>query len=73
MELSNSQFIIGYYDRQLDAVIHVPFTDVSFSPDNHFRFSLVDNEGEYHEVPYHRVREVYRDGELIWHRHKVNQ
>jgi uncharacterized protein (UPF0248 family) len=28
----------------------------------------VDGEGRIHRVPFHRVREVYKDGQRIWHR-----
>jgi uncharacterized protein (UPF0248 family) len=66
--LSQAQFVIGYYDRQCDKILHVPFTVLDFSSQDHFRFTLVDEEGELHEIPFHRVREVFRDGELIWHR-----
>ena len=61
-------FVIGYYDRHSGTILHVPFTDLSFAADEHFRFTLVDEEGAVHNIPYHRVREVFRNGELIWHR-----
>jgi uncharacterized protein (UPF0248 family) len=32
-------------------------------------FQLVDEEGRQVSVPFHRVREVYRNGRLIWKRH----
>jgi uncharacterized protein (UPF0248 family) len=28
----------------------------------------VDPDGGSHRVPFHRVREVYKDGHRIWHR-----
>ena len=31
-------------------------------------FQVTGDEGEVHTVPLHRVKEVYRNGELIWHR-----
>ena len=31
-------------------------------------FQVTDEDGELHNVPFHRVRDVYRDGKLIWHR-----
>jgi uncharacterized protein (UPF0248 family) len=65
---ARADFVIGYYDRLSDAIRRVPFTALSFPPDDHFRFLLVDEEGALHHIPYHRVREVYRNGTLIWHR-----
>jgi uncharacterized protein (UPF0248 family) len=29
---------------------------------------LVDETGLARRIPFHRIREVHRDGELIWHR-----
>ncbi len=31
-------------------------------------FHLVDPEGQMHRVPFHRVREVYKNAQRIWHR-----
>jgi hypothetical protein len=33
MELSYSQFAIGYYNQQRNDIIHVPFTALFLSPD----------------------------------------
>ena len=49
-------------------VILVPFSDVSFPPDGREIFQLTDAEGRTHRVPFHRVREVYKDSQRIWHR-----
>jgi hypothetical protein len=37
-------------------------------PGSHFSFTAVEQDGSVHEVPFHRVREVHRDGVLIWQR-----
>ena len=65
---ARAEFAIGFYDRLEQRLIRVPFTELSFPPDDHFAFSLTDAEGETHQVPYHRVRQVYRNDELIWQR-----
>ena len=65
---SQAEFIIGYYDRIEKRMIKVRFEEIIFAPDDHFAFQLVDDEGYLHNVPYHRVKQVLRDGELIWHR-----
>jgi uncharacterized protein (UPF0248 family) len=67
-EFAEAEFVIGYYDRLSERTIRVPFTALSFPADDHFRFALVDEEGAVHNIPYHRVREVFRNGRLIWHR-----
>ncbi len=61
-------FVIGYYDRVEDTVIRVPMRELFFQPDNHFAFDIIDQDGVLHSVPLHRIREVYRDDKLIWHR-----
>ena len=67
-QFGEGDFVIGYYDRVEDAVIRVPMRELFFQPDNHFAFDLIDQEGALHSVPLHRIREVYKNGKLIWHR-----
>ena len=63
-----ADFLIGYYDRVEDRIIRVPLREISRDPDDHFCFDLMDHDGEWHTIPLHRIKEVYRNGELIWHR-----
>jgi uncharacterized protein (UPF0248 family) len=67
-EFGAANFEVGYVDKLEQAVVRVSFRELIFDPDDHFRFQLVDQEGEVHAIPYHRVKELYRNGELIWHR-----
>jgi uncharacterized protein (UPF0248 family) len=67
-QFGEGDFVIGYYDRVEDAVIRVPMRELFFPPDNHFAFDLIDQDGVLHSVPLHRIREVYRNDKLIWHR-----
>jgi len=41
---------------------------LAFPRDEHFAFEAVEDDGSTHSIPYHRVRAVWRDGELIWSR-----
>ena len=61
-------FVIGYHDRIRGEIIQVPLQDVEFVPGNHFFFQFTGPNGTVREVPLHRIREVYKNGELIWHR-----
>jgi uncharacterized protein (UPF0248 family) len=63
-----ADFVIGYYDRLEERIIRVPLRELYFEPDDHFAFDLIDYQGALHSIPLHRIKEVYRDGELIWHR-----
>lgn len=65
---ANDEFKIGYYDRVEQKIIVVAFKEIYFPKDDHFSFELIDSQGEVHSVPYHRVKAIYRNGRLIWHR-----
>lgn len=65
-------FVIGYYDRKSEEIIQVPLQQVQFTPSDHFFFRFTDQEERTREVPLHRIREVYKNGELIWHRRTIN-
>jgi uncharacterized protein (UPF0248 family) len=62
------EFVIGYYDRVERAIIDVSFTEVAFPKDAPGVFELIDREGQTHTIQLHRVRAVYKNGELIWRR-----
>lgn len=65
-----ADFEIGYYDRIEDRIIRIPFSALSFPADDHFAFELLDSQGEVHHVPFHRVREIHRNGRCIWSRQR---
>jgi uncharacterized protein (UPF0248 family) len=67
-EFGRGRFEIGYYDRLEKKIIRVPFMEVTQMPGNKFSFHVFDEDNIGHAVPMHRVREVYKDGELIWKR-----
>ena len=50
-----------------------PFKEVTQMPGSKFFFHVFDEDGIAHCVPLHRVREVYKDGELIWKRDPEEQ
>jgi len=67
-EFGRGFFEIGYYDRLETIIIRVSFNEVTQMSGNKFSFHVFDEDGIAHCVPMHRVREVYKDGELIWER-----
>jgi uncharacterized protein (UPF0248 family) len=67
-EFAKGNFQLGYYDRGEDRIILTPLQAVTFPGDSPRAFQLVDHEGQVHRIPFHRVREVYRDSQRIWHR-----
>lgn len=64
------KFAIGYFDRLERRIRVVPLERVAFPREDRFVFTLYDEEGELHRIPFHRVRRVYRDGRVIWERRK---
>jgi uncharacterized protein (UPF0248 family) len=61
------QFEIGIYDRVEDRILRLPFEKIHFEEGHHFSFTA-RIEGEEVTVPFHRIREVYKNGECIWRR-----
>jgi len=67
-EFGAAEFALGYRDRVLGRIVVVPLRDVVLDPGDRFAFEVLDDEGTVHRVPFHRVRQVFRDGVAIWER-----
>lgn len=67
-DYGKADFVIGYYDRVAERIIRLPLTSISFDVEDPFDFTFVDEEGQTHTVPLHRIRQVFRNGELVWER-----
>ncbi|MDH5297735.1 MAG: DUF504 domain-containing protein [Desulfobulbaceae bacterium] len=67
-DFGNGEFVIGYHDRQRDTIVLVPFSSLIGETDDHFALQLQDPDGMVHTVPLHRIRQVFRDNQLIWQR-----
>ena len=67
-DFGQDDFEIGYHDRRRSGIIRVPVREIFFDPADHFSFELFDRDGVLHSIPLHRIKQVFRDGELIWHR-----
>jgi uncharacterized protein (UPF0248 family) len=70
-EFGRGRFTIGWFDRLQRRLVTVPLEQIRFEPGNHFSFTAVQDDGSLHEVPFHRVCEVHRDGACIWRREVV--
>ena len=69
-EFACAKFELGYFDRVERRVVVVSFHEIEFPRNEPQIFRLTDPEGRTHRVPFHRVREVYKDGQRIWHRRR---
>jgi uncharacterized protein (UPF0248 family) len=67
-QFGQGRFTIGYHDRLQRRLITVPLEQIHVEPGNRFSFTAVEADGTVHDVPFHRVREVHRDGVCIWRR-----
>jgi uncharacterized protein (UPF0248 family) len=66
-EFGRGTFHVGIYDRFSDSVEFVPLENLQQEHGNHFKFGLVV-DGEEMWIPYHRIREVRKNGKTIWKR-----
>lgn len=67
-DFGRADFVIGYLDHVAHTIVRVPWTRVQFARGEHFSIDVQEEDGSVHMVPLHRLREVWRDGELIWRR-----
>ena len=67
-EFGAGQFEIGYRDRFDSALQRVSLGEVRFPIEEKRCFEFMDTDGRRRRVPLHRVRVVWRDGEVIWER-----
>lgn len=68
LAFGSAHFRLGYIDRLAGGLVHGELREPYRSEGEHFSVILWDEKGEPHEVPLHRIREVWRDGKLIWQR-----
>ncbi|HYG36740.1 MAG TPA: DUF504 domain-containing protein [Clostridia bacterium] len=65
-EFAKGKFELGYFDRVENRVILLPFKEVLFLEADRHAFRILGTDGKFHRVPFHRVREVYKDSQRIW-------
>jgi uncharacterized protein (UPF0248 family) len=61
-------FVIGYRDRVRGRTVRIPFERIVLGEGRGFSFDVIGADGAARMIPYHRVREVLRDGKVIWRR-----
>jgi uncharacterized protein (UPF0248 family) len=67
-EFGRGLFEIGYADRFAGTIQRVALHEVSFPAGERRVFAVLDETGKRRQIPFHRVREVYRDDQTIWRR-----
>jgi uncharacterized protein (UPF0248 family) len=67
-EFGRGEFELWFLDHAEAQLTKLPFSELTFFPGDHYFFHYLDEEGAEHSVPFHRIKSVYKNGELIWHR-----
>ena len=67
-EFGRGQFEIGYFDRWEGTVHKVTLQEITFPEDERRILEVLDESGQLRRIPFHRVREVWRDERIIWQR-----
>lgn len=67
-EFGKAPFEIGFLDHAAKTIGRIPFTAMHFEEGNRFSFQLENESGEILAIPLHRIRQIFRDGVLIWSR-----
>jgi uncharacterized protein (UPF0248 family) len=67
-EFGRGRFEIGYHDRYDDTLQWVAFREIVFPPGEGRVFEVMDDSGRFRRIPFHRVRKVVKDGQVIWRR-----
>lgn len=70
-QFGSGDIVVGYYDKFEACIIRIPVREILLKPDDHFSFDLIDRNGVLHSIPMCLIREVRKDGKLIWHRDKA--
>ncbi len=67
-EFGHGEFVLGYLDKLRHELVYIPLREVHQYSESHFCFDVTDDAGMVHTIPYHRVKEVWKDGAVIWRR-----
>jgi len=67
-QFGTGQFEIGFLDRVAGTIQRVALKEISFPEGERRVFEVSDESGQARRIPFHRVREVWRDGVVIWQR-----
>ncbi len=65
-EFGQGTFEIAYDDHLQSRWVHIALSEIDYEGGSSFMFEALNQQGEAISVPLHRIRAVYRDGQLIW-------
>jgi len=62
------RFEVGFLDRVAGMIMRVPFGELHLDGGARASLTVRDPDGSVLRIPLHRVRQVWRDGEIVWER-----
>jgi uncharacterized protein (UPF0248 family) len=65
-EYGRGRWEIAYLDRHRVGLVRVPLEAVQTRANVGFVFEVEDEDGVLRTIPYHRVRQVWHDGKVVW-------
>lgn len=67
-DFGNGEFELWFLDHVGEMMVKLKLHELTFLSGDRFFFYYTDEHGVEHSVPLHRIKAVYKNGELIWHR-----
>jgi uncharacterized protein (UPF0248 family) len=67
-QFARGRWEIAYLDRTRPFLVRLPLEAVQTRPHIGFVFDVIDEEGVARSIPYHRVRQVWHEGKVVWSR-----
>jgi len=67
-EFGKGRFVLGYDDHIAHGIVYLDLHGLTLDPDNRYMFDVCDESGVMQSIPFHRVKQVFKDGILIWQR-----
>lgn len=62
------RFEVGFLDRVAGTIMRVPFGELHLDGGARASLTVRDPDGSVRRIPLHRVRQVWRDGVMVWER-----
>jgi uncharacterized protein (UPF0248 family) len=66
----SSLYKVGYIDFNKLKIIE--YDDIYIEPGNKFNF-IYTGDGELHQIPFHRIKEIFKGDRLVWHRNQSSE
>ena len=67
-DFGRGRWEIAYLDRAAPGLVRLPLEAVRTRAHIGFVFDVIDEEGVLRTIPYHRVRQVWHEGKVVWSR-----